>query len=103
MDPFIFVSVLLSFCLQTISFSDAFSPHPFTYTATPYAHGGLAAANDDDASTKERKPWEFLRFVSQSSKFVTPPSLPFIGGGKKGTSRKISPGMLYLESVGSCF
>ena len=30
--------------------------------------------------------------MSQSSKFVTPPPLPFLGGGRKGETRKVAPG-----------
>mmetsp|Transcript_22923 Transcript_22923/g.49592 ORF Transcript_22923/g.49592 Transcript_22923/m.49592 type:complete len:265 (+) Transcript_22923:153-947(+) len=90
MDLFIFILAFLSQCFQTISLANAFSPQPFTHTSsTSYNRGRLAAADNDN---DERKPWDIFRFVSQSSKFVTPPSLPFIGGGKKGTKRKIGPG-----------
>lgn len=77
--------------LQTISFTHAFSPRPFA-SSISYTHELAAAGDDATSSAKERKPWEFLRFVSQSSKFVTPPTLPFIGGGTKESTRKIKPG-----------
>lgn len=93
-----FVFVLLGQCLQTC----AFSTQSFHSSRHNNKHV-LAAAGDDDASSRTaRKPWEFFRFVSQSSKFVTPPSLPFIGGGKKGTTRKVKPGeILWTPSSSS--
>ena len=47
------------------------------------------------SASSERKPWEVLRFISQSSKFIKPPPLPlpFIGGGD-GTKRIVERGML---------
>jgi hypothetical protein len=41
------------------------------------------------AATDERKPWELFRFISQSSKFVTLPPLPF---AKSPVKRKIVVG-----------
>lgn len=98
MNLFIFVLALLS-----ASLAGAFSPQPLTHrTTSPSYNLGRLLAGDDDASSssKERKPWDVFRFVSQSSKFVTPPSLPFIGGGKKGAKRKILPGMCDVVSLG---
>mmetsp|Transcript_5518 Transcript_5518/g.10640 ORF Transcript_5518/g.10640 Transcript_5518/m.10640 type:complete len:292 (-) Transcript_5518:58-933(-) len=102
----VLILTLLSccFCLPTISFSNAFTIPPTTTTistlhhrTTVTSHGArlLATANDNDdssSSSKERKPWDIIRFVSQSSKFITPPSLPFIGGSKESTRRKVGPG-----------
>ena len=48
-----------------------------------------------EEGSKERKPWDVLRFVSQSSKFVTPPPIPFIGGPRNGGTRKIGPGAFF--------
>ena len=43
------------------------------------------------AASAEKKPWELFRFISQSSKFIKPPSLPFTR--QKGLKRKVLPGM----------
>ncbi|KAL9178778.1 hypothetical protein ACHAXT_003909 [Thalassiosira profunda] len=84
---FVSLVALLSLGLLAISPSaDAFAPQP-----SVSSRRGIALHASDDAS-KERRPWEFLRFVSQSSKFVTPPPLPFLGGGRKGEARKAAPG-----------
>ena len=67
--------------------------------------------DDDKASTtttadsgrkkKDRRPWDMLRFVSQSSKFIRPPSLPqFIIGGAGKNMRRIGSGMYGLFCVG---
>mmetsp|Transcript_38088 Transcript_38088/g.82088 ORF Transcript_38088/g.82088 Transcript_38088/m.82088 type:complete len:288 (-) Transcript_38088:37-900(-) len=91
-------------CLPAISFSNAFTIPPTTtitlhHRTTVTSHGArlLATTNDNDdssssSSSKERKPWDIIRFVSQSSKFISPPSLPFIGGSKESTRRKVGPG-----------
>ena len=42
------------------------------------------------AAADERKPWELLRFISQSSKFVTLPPLPFTA--KSPIKRKMGVG-----------
>ena len=42
------------------------------------------------AATDERKPWELFRFISQSSKFVTLPALPF--ASQSSEKRKLQPG-----------
>lgn len=86
--------VFLCLSLNSISPTAAFTA-PQPVSSVRLAQHALYAADNDDAtssSTKERKPWEFLRFVSQSSKFVTPPPLPFIGGGRKGSKRKVVQG-----------
>ena len=98
-NNFICILALLSVCLQaqtSCSLVNAFtSPQLFsqkpTLTSKQYLKQ-LAATNDNDggASASERKPWELLRFISQSSKFVKPPSLPFV----KGRKRQVLPGML---------
>lgn len=46
-------------------------------------------SNTSLAATDERKPWELFRFISQSSKFFTLPSLPF---AKSPVKRKIGVG-----------
>ena len=86
--------VFLCLSLNSISPTAAFTA-PQPVSSVRLAQHALYAADNDDAtssSTKERKPWEFLRFVSQSSKFVTPPPLPFIGGGRRGSKRKVVQG-----------
>ena len=92
MDNFICILTLLSVCLQaqtSCSLVNAFtSPQLFSQKLTYLKQ--LAATNDDGggASASERKPWELLRFISQSSKFVKPPSLPFV----KVNKRQVLPG-----------
>ena len=51
-------------------------------------------------ASSERKPWEVLRFISQSSKFIKPPPLPlpFIGG-EDGTKRIVERGMFHKVSL----
>jgi hypothetical protein len=76
-------ALLLAFCIQ---------PHAIAF-APPNSRPAAQCVNTptflqmavDGASSKERKPWDVLRFISQSSKFVTPPKLPFIAatGGEK--------------------
>jgi hypothetical protein len=67
--------------------------------------------DDDKASTtttadsgrkkKDRRPWDMLRFVSQSSKFIKPLSLPqFIIGSAGKNMRRIGSGMYGLFCVG---
>jgi len=51
-----------------------------------------SAIRAESGSSKERKPWDVLRFVSQSSKFVRPPPIPFLGGSRNGGTRKVLPG-----------
>lgn len=72
--------LLLAICIQPYRGSSAFAPSHSKWssgwcvnTRTPIQ---MAV---DGASSKERKPWDVLRFINQSSKFVTPPKLPFIG------------------------
>ena len=43
------------------------------------------------AASNERRPWELFRFISQSSKFVTLPPLPFAAKSPP-EKRKIQPG-----------
>ena len=90
------IPILASLCLYSTPLVNAFSPQPLTKPAsqTSYCNGRLAAANDDNAasSSNERKPWDVFRFVSQSSKFVTPPPLPFIGDAGKKANKKVGPG-----------
>lgn len=99
----LFVALLPCQCLiQTVAIVGAFSPQPhFATSSVSITHarvgGGrrLAAGGEGDApssSSNERRPWDLFRFVSQSSKFVSPPSLPFLGGGRNGERRKIQPG-----------
>jgi hypothetical protein len=45
----------------------------------------LKSTQDSNNSNNDRKPWEVLRFLRQSSKFV---SLPFLGGGNNNNNNK---------------
>ena len=54
-------------------------------------------AAGDDTSNKERKPWEIFRFISQSSKFISPPKLPFLRV-KDGERVRIEPGTCILDN-----
>ncbi|KAL3804256.1 hypothetical protein ACHAWO_009857 [Cyclotella atomus] len=72
--------LVLAICIQPYRGSSAFAPSHSKWssgwcvnTRTPIQ------MSVDGASSKERKPWDVLRFINQSSKFVTPPKLPFIG------------------------
>lgn len=108
--------ILLVPCLlqHTNSVAEAFLPsqhfffhnHSSALTKSSFHRrrvgGSLAASikdgdDDDDDGKKQnqRRPWDILRFISQSSKFIRPPSLPQIiigavAGGKN--TRKIGPG-----------
>lgn len=94
MDLFTFVSALLALCFQATPLAHGFSSQIFIHANPPlYQTGRLAASGDEDAASNVRKPWDVLRFVSQSSKFVKTPSLPLIGFGKKGIKRRVGPGM----------
>jgi hypothetical protein len=94
MDLFTFVSALLALCFQATPLVHGFSSQIFIHANPPfYQTGRLAASGDEDAASNVRKPWDVLRFVSQSSKFVKTPSLPLIGVGKKGIKRRVGPGM----------
>lgn len=48
------------------------------------------------AAADERKPWELLRFISQSSKFVTFPPSPF---AKSSMKRKIGVGKFFRKTL----
>jgi hypothetical protein len=94
MDLFTFVSALLALCFQATPLAHGFSSQIFIHANPPlYQNGRLASSGDEDAASNVRKPWDVLRFVSQSSKFVKAPSLPLIGVGQKGIKRKVGPGM----------
>lgn len=94
MDLFTFVSALLALCFQATPLAHGFSSQIFIHANPPlYQNGRLAASGDEDAASNVRKPWDVLRFVSQSSKFVKTPSFPLIGVGQKGIKRKVGPGM----------
>lgn len=119
MDRFTIVSalILLVPCLlqQPNTLTEAFSPyqcfiihnHSSALTKESFhrrVEGSLAAATKDDDDGKkqnQRRPWDILRFVSQSSKFIRPPSLPQIiigavAGGAGKNTRKIGPGTYYF-------
>lgn len=100
------LALLSSQGLQTIPLADAFSPQLLTNPSSIISpnHAGLAATDDGNASSSsnERKPWDIFRFVTQSSKFVTPPSLPFFGdAGKNRMKRKVGPGETLWTSSSS--
>jgi hypothetical protein len=119
MDRITIVSalILLVPCLlqQPNTLTEAFSPyqcfiiHNRSSALTKESfhrrvEGSLAAATKDDDDGKkqnQRRPWDILRFISQSSKFIRPPSLPQIiigavAGGAGKNARKIGPGTYYF-------
>lgn len=59
-----------------------------------------AGVTDDGVvgQKQNRKPWDIFRFVSQSSKFIRPPSLPrlIVFGGKK-NKRLVRSGRYYVR------
>jgi len=52
----------------------------------------ILRASGDDKTSKERTPWDVLRFIGQSSKFITPPKLPFISNVMDGERIRVQPG-----------
>ena len=83
-------SVCVALCLSAAQTSAFVSPDG-ARTRRPDGH--LLRAEPPGG---ERRPWEFLRFVRQSSRFVPPPTLPFSGPGR---TRIVEPGdSLYSPS-----
>lgn len=76
-----FAGLLLS-CVQ--SPADAFST-----TSLPWCRNALvtvaeskASSEAESSATGRRQPWDVLRFVRQSSRFVSPPKVPFFPSGR---------------------
>ncbi|KAL3822647.1 hypothetical protein ACHAXA_001800 [Cyclostephanos tholiformis] len=91
MDLFTLVWAFSALCIQTTPLAHGFSTQISTRASPPSSKHGRHASggDDDDAPSTTRKPWDVIRFVSQSSKFVGPPSLPLM---RKSIKRKIGPG-----------
>ena len=75
--------------------ANAFSPSSERHVISSQTATRLLAAGDD-TSNKERKPWDIFRFISQSSKFVSPPKLPFLRD-KVGERVRVQPGTCILK------
>jgi len=65
----------------------AFSAHRLSPLSTTRLY-----ATDDSSSSKERKPWDIFRFVSQSSKFIKPPQIPFLASPSNTVKKRVAPG-----------
>lgn len=88
---------ILLFVAGFIASSDAFAPSDISTRHVPSNNIGSRGvkrsrhqSSTSLAATDERKPWQLFRFISQSSKFVTLPSLPF--ASKSPVTKKIGVG-----------
>ncbi|KAL3781484.1 hypothetical protein HJC23_009153 [Cyclotella cryptica] len=61
---------------------------------TPQKTTFLPASADDSSptSSKGREPWDIIRFISQSSKFIRPPRIPLLGERIGSEKRRVKPG-----------
>lgn len=76
-------------CMVALLTNSAVSFAP-TSEATTTQRTRISAGKDTTETSPQRQPWDVLRFVQQSSKFV---SLPFASSGSK-TSQTIQPGQV---------
>ena len=98
---------ILLFVAGFIASSDAFAPSDISTRHVPSNNIGSRGvkrsrhqSSTSLAAIDERKPWQLFRFISQSSKFVTLPSLPF--ASKSPVTKKIGVGefcLLYHYSL----
>jgi len=84
----------VALCLfSSIATVSCFAPSPSSNTRTRSSSSQLSAA------TKERQPWDVLRFVQQSSKFV---SFPFVPSSSK-SKQSVKPGDILWQPASSSF
>lgn len=83
--------------IPTSAFAPPNGPRKARVARADDHHHLLNESRGDSEGEPQRRPWEFLRFVRQSSKFVSPPSLPFAGPTTR--RRTVTPGdLLYSPS-----
>lgn len=93
MFPVLFVQVLsVVFILLQPEDAHAFTSLPCRRQMPSLLRTSILRASGDDKTSKERTPWDVLRFIGQSSKFITPPKLPFISNVMDGDRVRVQPG-----------
>ena len=94
MFPVLFVQVLsvVVFILLQPEDAHAFTSLPCRRQMPSLLRTSILRASGDDKTSKERTPWDVLRFIGQSSKFITPPKLPFISNVMDGERIRVQPG-----------
>jgi Complex I intermediate-associated protein 30 (CIA30) len=87
--------LIVAACLAPNSFG--FAPTEQSTTRTTPTELFQSTSEKDTTKEKGRQPWDVIRFVQQSSKFV---SLPFVPSGPKKT-KSISPGQVIWKPTSS--
>jgi Complex I intermediate-associated protein 30 (CIA30) len=102
------VAVFMFLCAAMVSAAviavdGAFAPSAWYPATRSLSHSTSLESSKDSRSEKDRRyPWDFFRFVSQSSKFIDPtvvPTLPFLPSPFSPTPVKVAPKTVLWTSV----